>query len=76
MSDADLFDRVNALYRYLQVNRERYLEAWVAETGLHPSECELVQETRHEAGVVRVVTWVRRRTEHPTEQPPPRTGPK
>lgn len=28
----------------LMKHRERYLRAWIAATGLHPTECELVEE--------------------------------
>jgi hypothetical protein len=35
--------KAEELVAHIMANRERYLEAWVAETGLHPSECELVE---------------------------------
>lgn len=44
-------------------NRERYLAAWLAETGLLPSECEIVERRRPDAdGLLTVVVTVRRRT--------------
>lgn len=45
---------------YIQTNRDRLCEAWIAETGLKPSESVLV-ERRMEDGSVRV--WVERRRE-------------
>jgi hypothetical protein len=37
-----------------QINefKERYIEAWIAETGLKPSECTIVQQTIN--GTIRV----------------------
>lgn len=35
--------KADELMREIMANRERYLAAWIAETGLHPSECELVE---------------------------------
>jgi hypothetical protein len=45
--------------REILAHREKYLKAWIAETGLMPSECELVEEIQHD-GNRRV--YVRRRT--------------
>jgi hypothetical protein len=45
--------------REILAHREKYLKAWIAETGLMPSECELVEELHHD-GTRRV--YVRRRT--------------
>lgn len=39
-------------------NRERYLQAWIAETGCLPSEAELCQQTDAD-GTIRI--WVQRR---------------
>lgn len=44
---------------YIMANRERFLEAWIAETGLHPSECVLVETT--DPGSLKTVVMVRRR---------------
>jgi hypothetical protein len=51
----------NALVRTIMENREKYLQAWVAETGLPPSECELVEEQQVEDGRVVLVVSVRPR---------------
>lgn len=40
--------------------RERLVVAWVAETGLLPSECCLVEEMRLVDGEIRSVVYVRR----------------
>lgn len=42
-------------------NREAIVEAFIAETGLKPSECELVEETRSTSLGYQVVFYVRRR---------------
>jgi len=43
----------------LSRHKERYVRAWIAATGLHPTECELVEE-RTDTGL----RWyVRRRTD-------------
>lgn len=49
------------LVRAVMENREKYLQAWVAETGLPPTECELVEEQRVEEGRVVLVVTVRPR---------------
>ena len=33
----------NRLHARVMRHRERYLRAWIAATGLHPEECELVE---------------------------------
>ena len=52
-----LNEEVKKLYRRINENREKIMEAFIAETGLLPSECEMVeQDTRW---------WIRkRRPEH------------
>ncbi len=47
----DLNDRLLALGQELNAKRAAYVKAWLAETGLLPSECELV-ETLTDQGVV------------------------
>lgn len=44
---------------FVMKHREHYLEAWIAETGLHPSECVLVEAT--DPGSLRTTIAVRRR---------------
>ena len=34
----------NELYEKIMNNREKYMEAFIAETGLKPSECEIVEK--------------------------------
>ncbi len=54
---ADHLDRINQ-------NRERYVEAWIAETGLKPSEAEIVEESFTTAtGFQTRITVRRRQTE-------------
>ena len=57
---ATLADRV---LRSLMRHRERYLRAWIAATGLHPLEAELVEELYPPSsdGVIRTRVYVRRR---------------
>lgn len=60
---AEAIDRAAAAaYQHVMENREAYLRAWVAETGLAPSECMLVEQDDGQGG--RTVT-VKRIT--PTE---------
>lgn len=47
--------------RLITENRERYLEAWVAETGLLPSECELVETTSSTPESITVTVRVQKR---------------
>ena len=48
--------------RALNEKREEYVRAWIAETGLHPTECELVQEGESRAdGSFVIVNRVRRK---------------
>lgn len=44
--------------RFIMQNRERLLEAWIAETGLLPSESELVEQNFHDGSTV---VFIRRR---------------
>lgn len=47
--------------RLITESRERYLEAWVAETGLLPSECELVETMSSAPGSITVTVRVQKR---------------
>lgn len=49
MNSDELQQKADELWKAVMANREKYLQAWVAETGLKPSECELVQ-VQNEAG--------------------------
>ena len=42
----------------IAANKEKYVEAWVAETGLHPSECVLI-EKRESDGSTRF--WIEKK---------------
>lgn len=48
------------LHEHVMANRERLCQAWIAETGLKPSESVLVQR-QMEDGSIRI--WVERRRE-------------
>jgi len=48
---------------YIAAHRERLIEAWVAETGLMPSESVLCINERREGDGVTMRCWVERRTE-------------
>jgi hypothetical protein len=56
---SDLVRLVDEGLKRLRRHRERYVRAWVAATGVHPADAELVEE--HRSDGVTVVT-VRRRT--------------
>ena len=43
---------------FIMRNRERLLEAWIAENGLPPSRCELVEQSFEDG---RLVVYVRER---------------
>lgn len=65
-----LTEAAAALWNHIMAHRERYVEAWVAETGLRPSESELVEEVRHETGedgqtLMRSIVRIRKRTPLP-----------
>lgn len=47
-------ERVAKLMRQLMRHRERYVKAWVAATGLHPTECQLVEQVSAIDGSVTV----------------------
>lgn len=51
-------DARERIIKEVLANRERFLQAWIAQTGLHPTDCELVEE-RYGDGTVRI--HVRRR---------------
>jgi hypothetical protein len=52
--EASFQDAVSNAMRAMAVEHERYVRAWIAETGLHPSECELVQTVAADGVVVRM----------------------
>lgn len=52
---------VDARMRHVNENRERLLEAWIAETGLHPSESVLCISDSFEGGKLVTRCWVERR---------------
>jgi hypothetical protein len=58
-----------AVYRLIVENREKYIRAWLAETGIKPSDCELVEDR---SDPLRTVVSVRRRT--PAEPLPATDG--
>lgn len=53
---------IDEAMRKLSELKETYVRAWIAETGLHPTECELVQETRGQE----IVWYVRARSKAST----------
>ena len=63
--DGDWSKEIHALaakqVEIINSNREAYLGAWIAETGLKPSECELCYTTESKDGAIVFRCWVRRR---------------
>lgn len=65
--DGDFVSRLaEARLTQIVMHREAYLSAWIAETGLKPSECELVEDRNDP---MRVVVSVRRRLPPPAPVP-------
>jgi hypothetical protein len=58
----DLDALVGRILRSLARHRERYVRAWIAATGMHPTECVLVSWTTADG---RHVTSIERRQDHP-----------
>jgi hypothetical protein len=56
-------DALEAHLARLRRHRERYIRAWVAATGVHPTEAELVETTEHTATGVQTTIRVRRRVQ-------------
>jgi len=52
---------------FITQNREKLLEAWVAETGLLPSESVLITEEEFRDNVMRMTCWVEPRKESTDE---------
>ena len=69
MSTIELIRLASEHWKRLIQHQEIYIQAWIAETGLRPTECELVQEIHSEGTTIRYVSYVRRRT--PAERTPP-----
>lgn len=46
------------MYRRVMRHRERYIRAWIAATGLHPLECEVVEQRMPDGSMV---VYVRKR---------------
>lgn len=67
MSNNDFLDtsiqHVNAVIRQIMQNRERYVQAWVAETGIDPSDAVLIQQNVGSE----IKIWVRPKTESELE---------
>ena len=59
-------ERASKLRRLLMKHRERYVRAFMAETGLKPSECELVEQ--HLGDGSGAIVRVRARTKTDIEQ--------
>ncbi len=57
MSDLQLKDAIEKKLRLINEHRERFVEAFVAETGFLPSECVMVQ--KDDGGITRI--WFERR---------------
>jgi len=57
MINEDMEILMKVIYNTIMAQREKYLRAWIAETGLLPSECELVEE-RHKD---KIVIYMRKR---------------
>jgi hypothetical protein len=57
----ELGDRVA---RRVMRHRERYIKAWIAATGLHPTECEVIEEVfpMSADGVIRTRVYCRARS--------------
>lgn len=52
---------VDEQLRRLMRKRERYVKAWIAATGFHPTDCELVETVRTTATGIETVVSIRRR---------------
>lgn len=63
---------VDEFHRAIIAHRERYLTAWIAETGLKPSECMLVQRTTPD-GITMIVERRPDPPEHCVACPQPAT---
>ncbi len=60
----ELLRRAGHLVKSLTRHRERYIRAWTAVYGLHPADCELVEE-RHPMtgdGIIRTIVYARKRS--------------
>lgn len=49
------------LWDRIMKNREAYVEAWVAATGLHPTECEIIEEHTHGPNGLTVRVYCRKK---------------
>jgi len=53
-AEKSMQDAITEAMRAVAAEHEKYVRAWIAETGLHPTECELVQTMTAEGMTVRV----------------------
>lgn len=57
----EMTDAVNEAMRLLASRREEYVRAWIAETGLHPTECRLVETYGHTSDGMVITVRVERK---------------
>jgi len=50
-----LLDKAKAEYEKIMSKRDEYVKAWIAETGLKPSESEIVEQRNYDGSVVMFV---------------------
>jgi len=56
-----LKDIADKKYELIISQREKFIEAFIAETGLRPSECEMIEEHINEPNFVGVKIYFRKR---------------
>jgi len=59
--ETGLYEQLSQLVRTTMQNRDLFVQAWVAETGLLPSESEMVHEQTTEGNVIRMTCYIRKR---------------
>lgn len=55
---SQLQDAIGQAMRLIAEKREAYVRSWIAETGLHPTECQLVEKHVQERDGVRITITV------------------
>jgi hypothetical protein len=65
--DLQLKDLVEKRMRFVNENRERLVEAFLAETGMLPSECIMCQQDTYQDGQMVMKIWFERKDPYKAE---------
>ena len=60
--EGKMSENIKKQFDLIMENREKYIQAFVAETGVFPTECEMVEEYVNESNFTGITMFFRRRS--------------